>query len=132
MSVVVKNEDGYRMLTKGAIEEILKCCKQVKYKDEIIPITEDLIKQIEVNANNLSNMGMQVIALATKKEYPGVNVFNSSDESEMTFVGYVAFLDPPKKDVKKTINDLKKIGVKTKILTGDNAYATKNICNTVG
>ena len=132
MSVVVKSEDGYRMLTKGAIEEILKCCKQVKYKDEIIPITEDLIKQIEVNANNLSNMGMQVIALATKKEYPGVNVFNSNDESEMTFVGYVAFLDPPKKDVKKTINDLKKIGVKTKILTGDNAYATKNICNTVG
>ena len=132
MSVVVKSEDGYRMLTKGAIEEILKCCKQVKYKDEIIPITDDLVKQIEVNANNLSNMGMQVIALATKKEYPGVNVFNSSDESEMTFVGYVAFLDPPKKDVKKTINDLRKIGVKTKILTGDNAYATKNICNTVG
>ena len=132
MSVVVKNEDGYRMLTKGAIEEILKCCKQVKYKNEIIPITEDLVKQIEVNANDLSNMGMQVIALATKKEYPGVNVFNSSDESEMTFVGYVAFLDPPKKDVKKTINDLRKIGVKTKILTGDNAYATKNICNTVG
>ena len=131
MSVVVKNEDGYRMLTKGAIEEILKCCKQVKYKNEIIPITDDLVKQIEVNANNLSNMGMQVIALATKKEYPGVNVFNSSDESEMTFVGYVAFLDPPKKDVKKTINDLRKIGVKTKILTGDNAYATKNICNTV-
>ena len=132
MSVVVKSEDGYRMLTKGAIEEILKCCKQVKYKDEIIPITDDLIKQIEVNANNLSNLGMQVIALATKKEYPGVNVFNSNDESEMTFVGYVAFLDPPKKDVKKTINDLRKIGVKTKILTGDNAYATKNICNTVG
>ena len=132
MSVVVKSEDGYRMLTKGAIEEILKCCKEVKYKDEIIPITDDLIKQIEVNANNLSNLGMQVIALATKKEYPGVNVFNSNDESEMTFVGYVAFLDPPKKDVKKTINDLRKIGVKTKILTGDNAYATKNICNTVG
>lgn len=132
MSVVVKSEDGYRMLTKGAIEEILKCCKQVKYKDEIIPITDDLVKQIEVNANNLSNLGMQVIALATKKEYPGVNVFNSNDEGEMTFVGYVAFLDPPKKDVKKTINDLRKIGVKTKILTGDNAYATKNICNTVG
>ena len=67
MSVVVKSEDGYRMLTKGAIEEILKCCKQVKYKDEIIPITDDLVKQIEVNANNLSNLGMQVIALATKK-----------------------------------------------------------------
>ena len=132
MSVVVKNEEGYRMITKGAIEEILKCCKDVKYKDQIMPLTDELIKQIEVNANNLSNIGMQVIALASKREYQGANIFNSQDEKNMTFVGYVAFLDPPKKEVKKTLNDLRKIGVHTKILTGDNAYATKNICSIVG
>lgn len=50
----------------------------------------------------------------------------------MTFVGFVAFLDPAKKDVKKTLSNLYKIGIKTKILTGDNPYATKNICNMVG
>ncbi len=132
MSVVVKYENDYKMITKGAIEEILKCCKNVKYKDQIIDLDEKLIKQIEVNANNLSNVGMQVIALAEKKEYPGAENFNSQSETEMTFVGYVAFLDPPKKGVKETIIKLKKAGVKTKILTGDNAYATKNICNIVG
>ena len=132
MSVVVKYENDYKMITKGAIEEILKCCKNVKYKDQIIKLDEKLIKQIEVNANNLSNVGMQVIALAEKKEYPGAENFNSESEIEMTFVGYVAFLDPPKKGVKETIIKLKKAGVKTKILTGDNAYATKNICNIVG
>lgn len=132
MSVVVKYENDYKMITKGAIEEILKCCKNVKYKDQIIELDEKLIKQIEVNANNLSNVGMQVIALAEKKEYPGAENFNSESETEMTFVGYVAFLDPPKKGVKETIIKLKKAGVKTKILTGDNAYATKNICNIVG
>lgn len=132
MSVVVKYENDYKMITKGAIEEILKCCKNVKYKEQIIELDEKLIKQIEVNANNLSNVGMQVIALAEKKEYPGAENFNSESETEMTFVGYVAFLDPPKKGVKETIIKLKKAGVKTKILTGDNAYATKNICNIVG
>lgn len=132
MSVVVKYENDYKMITKGAIEEILKCCKNVKYKDQIIELDEKLIKQIEVNANNLSNVGMQVIALAEKKEYPGAENFNSESETEMTFVGYVAFLDPPKKGVKETIIKLKKAGIKTKILTGDNAYATKNICNIVG
>ena len=132
MSVVVKYENDYKMITKGAIEEILKCCKNVKYKDQIIELDEKLIKQIEVNANNLSNVGMQVIALAEKKEYPGAENFNSQSETEMTFVGYVAFLDPPKKGVKETIINLKKAGVKTMILTGDNAYATKNICNIVG
>jgi Mg2+-importing ATPase len=46
----------------------------------------------------------------------------------MTFIGFVAFLDPPKKDVKYILNKLSEIGVSTKILTGDNQYATKNIC----
>lgn len=132
MSVVVKFENEYKMITKGAIEEVLKCCKNVKYKDQILELDEKLAKQIVVNANNLSNVGMQVIALAEKKEYPGAEAFDVQSECEMTFVGYVAFLDPPKKGVKETINNLKKMGVRTKILTGDNAYATKNICNIVG
>ena len=132
MSVVVEYEKEHIMITKGAIEEILKCCKNVKYKDEIMSLDEKLSKQIIVNANNLSNVGMQVIALAEKKEYPGEDVFSSKDEENMTFVGYVAFFDPPKKGVKQTITNLKKMGVKTKILTGDNAYATKNICSIVG
>ena len=132
MSVVVKYENEHIMITKGAIEEILKCCKNVKYKDEIMNLDEKLSKQIIVNANNLSNVGMQVIALAEKKEYPGVDVFSSKDESNMTFVGYVAFLDPPKKDVKNVLLKLKKAGINLKVITGDNRYATENICKTVG
>ena len=75
---------------------------------------------------------MQVIALAEKRNYPGKEKFSSSCEKDMVFVGFVGFLDPAKKDVKKTLSDLSKIGVSTKILTGDNPYATKNICNLVG
>lgn len=132
MSVVVKYGNEYKMITKGAIEEILKSCINVKYKDEILLLDEKLKNEIIRNADELSNSGMQVIALAEKKEYPGVNIFNSSNEVEMTFVGYVAFLDPPKKGVKETIKNLREVGVKTKILTGDNAFATKNICSIVG
>ena len=50
----------------------------------------------------------------------------------MTFIGFVGFLDPPKKDVKSTIKNLKEYGVTTKILTGDNQYATENIAKLVG
>lgn len=50
----------------------------------------------------------------------------------MTFIGFVAFLDPAKKDVKSTLKKLKNIGITTKILTGDNPYAANNICNLVG
>ena len=50
----------------------------------------------------------------------------------MCLIGLIAFLDPPKKDAKDTIKKLKKVGVTTKILTGDNPYATENICSVVG
>src|SRR5574344_512725 len=80
----------------------------------------------------MAETGMQVIALASKDEYPGSNKFNNSYESNMTFIGLVGFLDPPKKDVKTIIDKLYGIGVSTKILTGDNPYATQNICSMVG
>lgn len=73
---------------------------------------------------------MQVIALARKGGYE--KPFSSKYENEMIFLGFVAFLDPAKKDVKGTIGKLKDIGISTKVLTGDNPYATKNICNIVG
>ena len=131
-SVVVKNKSAYRMITKGALEEIINDCDSVIINGEIKKITKKLINVIKDKAMELANNGMQVIALAEKNDYPGILKFNSECEKNMTFVGFTCFLDPAKKDVKTTISNLYKIGVKTKILTGDNPYATKNICNLVG
>ena len=124
MSVVVEHDGHYRTITKGALEEVLKGCTTAKINNEHKPLTEELIENINSNAQRLAKQGMQVIALASKREY--------SDENEMTFIGFVAFLDPPKKEVKGTIKKLKEYGVTTKILTGDNQYATENICKLVG
>ena len=131
-SVVVKNKSAYRMITKGALEEIINDCDNVVINGEINEITKELINVIKDKAMELANNGMQVIALAEKNDYPGDLKFNSECEKNMTFVGFTCFLDPAKKDVKTTISNLYKIGVRTKILTGDNPYATKNICNLVG
>ena len=134
MSVVVKNEEDneHTMITKGALEEILKVCKDVSYNGKIEKLTQEMSDKSQEKAKEFSNQGMQVIALASKKEYRGANIFNVDDEKEMTFIGFVAFLDPPKKDVKATLTKLKKIGVSTKILTGDNPYATSSVCSLVG
>lgn len=124
ISVVVEHDGHYRTITKGALEEVLKGCTTAKINNEHKPLTEELIENINSNAQRLAKQGMQVIALASKREY--------SDENEMTFIGFVAFLDPPKKEVKGTIKKLKEYGVTAKILTGDNQYATENICRLVG
>ena len=68
---------------------------------------------------------MQVIALASKK-YTNNNI---TDDKGLVFLGVVAFEDPIKPGVKNTINNLKRVGITTKILTGDNVEATQNICS---
>lgn len=127
MSLVVKHNEHYRMITKGALEEVLKGCSKVEIKGEYKPLTQELVEDINKNAMNLEKQGMQVIALASKRDSEII-----TDENDMAFIGFVAFLDPPKKEVRSTIKKLKSYGITTKILTGDNAYTTENICNLVG
>ena len=131
-SVVVKNKNKYLMITKGALEEILNDCQEVKLENRVVRLTKDIKDNIISKAKDLASEGMQVIALAIKDTYPGKELFNSSSEKNLVFIGFVAFLDEPKKGVKSILNKLSNINVKVKILTGDNPYATKNICSLAG
>lgn len=131
-SVVVKIGNNYLMTTKGALEVIINCCTKVKINNKVQNITDELINKANIKAKELAENGMQVIALAEKKEYSGVNHFNKEDEKDMTFIGFVGFLAPVKVGVKQTLLKLKKAKVNIKILTGDNQYATLNVCNLVG
>ena len=127
-SVVVKNGENIRILTKGAVTEILNKCTQVKYQNKISELTDDIKNKVKHDVEQLIDKGMQVIALAGKQDYTGQNKFNTNDEKDLTLLGYIAFLDPPKKEVKTILKKLKDVGITTKILTGDNPAATKTVC----
>ena len=132
MSIIVRNKNTYRMITKGAMEEVLKRCTKVKVKGKEEDLTKELIDIVTNKSKEMATSGMQVLALAAKKTEKGVLSFDENSEKEMTFIGFVAFLDSPKKDVKKVINKLRKYGVKTKILTGDNPYSTTMVASLAG
>lgn len=132
MSIIVRNKNTYRMITKGAMEEVLKRCTKVKVKGKEEDLTKELIDIVTNKAKEMATSGMQVLALAAKKTEKCVLSFDENSEKEMTFIGFVAFLDSPKKDVKKVINKLRKYGVKTKILTGDNPYSTTMVASLAG
>ena len=131
-SIVVKHKENFRVIAKGALEEIIKVCDMARVNDKEVMINKEIIKQVENKADDMAKMGMQVIALAVKPEYEGIDVYDTEDEKDFTLIGLIAFLDPPKPSAEVTINKLKEYGVDIKILTGDNSYTTKNICNHVG
>ncbi|MEI7810303.1 MAG: magnesium-translocating P-type ATPase [bacterium] len=133
MSVVVsENKDKNIFVCKGAVEEIFNSCTNVLMDGQIISLndfSED--KKITIE-KELNGEGFRVIAVAYKEVDKDKKVFSSDDEKDLTFVGFLAFFDPPKQSVAETIKDLEDLGVSVKILTGDNDIVTRKICTDVG
>lgn len=133
MSVVIQGSDGQHwLISKGAAEEIIRICSFVRKNEQDIPLEETAKQNILENAAMLGEEGMHVIAVAEKHEQIDVATFSGADEKDMTFLGYVAFLDPPKPDVEKAVSELYEAGVDVKVLSGDAEPVVANICSQVG
>ena len=141
MSVIVrkKNSSKITLCCKGAAEETLNSCSTVidsngfeeamtkENKDEIIEVF-----------HNLNKKGLRVIGVAIREfdevfaEEKEKVVFDVSKETEMKLIGFLTFLDPPKKSTAETIKKLNKRGIKIKVLTGDNELVAQYVCQQAG
>ena len=131
MSVVVDYEGDHVLISKGAVEDIYKCCTHYQVDDEVYMmidlIKNDLLEEFEA----LSRDGYRVLGIAYREFPRDKTTFSIADESDLILLGYIAFLDPPKESAQKAIASLARYGVATKILTGDNALVTRKICKDV-
>ena len=133
MSVVVQDRDGKtQLVTKGAVEEMLRCCAWAECGGEVRPLTDEVRGLVLDKSHQLNENGMRVIAVAQKTNPAPVGQFSVADESDMVLIGFLAFLDPPKETTKAAIQALMEYGVQVKILTGDNEKVTRAICKQVG
>jgi Mg2+-importing ATPase len=121
------------LITKGAPEEVFKICTKLSEAGNIIPLTNEL-KLLDKQFSRLSQDGFRVLAIAYKElpDRKNITDYKSEVETEMIFSGFLAFLDPPKDDVAKTIGQLNELGIEVKILTGDNHLLAQKICKDVG
>ena len=133
MSVVVQDRDSKtQLVTKGAVEEMLKCCAWAECGGEVRPLTDEVRRLVLARSDELNENGMRVIAVAQKTNPAPVGQFSVADESDMVLIGFLAFLDPPKETTRAAIQALTEYGVRVKILTGDNEKVTRTICRQVG
>lgn len=134
MSVVVAEHGGpHQIICKGAVEEILSVCNQVRHGEAVEPLTAELLTRIREVTAELNAEGLRVVAVAAREQAAGQqDVYGQSDERELTLIGYVAFLDPPKESTAPALRALAEHGVAVKVLTGDNELVTAKICREVG
>ena len=133
MSVVVRDRAGKtQLVTKGAVEEMLKCCSFAECGGSVLPLTDEVCSLVTSRSDAMNEQGMRVIAVAQKTNPAPAGEFSAADERDMVLIGFLAFLDPPKDTTKAAVQALTEYGVSVKILTGDNEKVTRAICSQVG
>jgi Mg2+-importing ATPase len=132
MSVVVsEREDHHELICKGAAEEIMAACTRVRDGDHDVPLDEALLARVRGVTRELNEEGLRVVAVAVKEIPPSQNTYSVADEAELTLIGYIAFLDPPKESSAPALKALADNGVTVKVLTGDNELVTAKVCRQV-
>ncbi|MFT3675525.1 MAG: magnesium-translocating P-type ATPase [Chitinophagaceae bacterium] len=131
LTVLISNEGAPVAITKGALLQIMAICSSAEMPDgSVIPIAE-CREQIMSAYEENSQLGYRVLGLAYKP-YQAADSFSRDDEKEMIFLGMVTLYDPPKPDVIDTIQELQKLGVSLKLITGDNKLVAASLMKQIG
>ena len=132
LSVVVAREDGKHILIcKGAVEEVFAVCSRYALNGEVGRLDETHFEAAKQETIALNSDGFRVIAVAYKEINPSKCTYSIGDEADLTLLGYIAFLDPPKESAREAIAALARKGVQVKVLTGDNEIITRKVCSEV-
>ena len=136
MSVVVVDNDehhGQHMLvTKGAAEGMLDISNKVEINGRSEELTDEWRKKILKQIDELNDDGLRVLLVGYKLNPAPVGEFSAKDENDLTIVGYLAYLDPPKESTKEALQALRTDDIDVKIFTGDNEAVTRAIALQVG
>ncbi|MBO0477902.1 magnesium-translocating P-type ATPase [Vagococcus sp. DIV0080] len=132
LTVALTKGEHQLMITKGAVEEMATVCSYVEIDGEILPLSEELLIQMNDVNRKMNEQGMRVITVAYKKDVHTDATYTVSDESDMILAGFVGFLDPAKQSAVTAISSLHHHGVIVKVLTGDNEIVSRKVCGDVG
>jgi P-type Mg2+ transporter len=133
LSVIVRKPGADPLLIcKGAVEEVFAACSRYQLGDTTGALDPGHLPKIQQVTRRLNRNGFRVIAVASRSfEHPKAS-YAASDEAELTLLGFIAFLDPPKETAARAIAELGASGVAVKILTGDNDLVARKVCRDVG
>ena len=132
LSIAVEIDNKDELITKGAVEEILNICTTFEYNGQTEKLTNEKIENMRKICKNLNEEGFRVVAICKKIITNNKKDFNSTDEKDMTLLGFIGFLDPPKESAKEAIEGLNNAGIRVMVLTGDNVEVTRCVCNKAG
>ncbi|KPA42897.1 ca2+ transporting sarcoplasmic endoplasmic reticulum [Fusarium langsethiae] len=142
MSVLVGNGSSKKLLVKGAPESVIDRCTEtlVGSNGKKVPLTKKISDRLMTEIVRYGNNGLRVIALASIDNVPENPLLQTADSTEqyaqleqnMTFLGLVCMLDPPREEVPHAVKQCKDAGIRIIVITGDNRNTAESICRQIG
>jgi len=131
LSILVSHNNNHIMITKGALKNILDVCSLAETSNGTTVDINVVRKQVDKRFEELSQNGFRTLGIAYK-DVSSKSIIDKEDETGMTLLGILVLFDPPKQDIIKVINQLKRLGVSLKIITGDNIRVATSISQQIG
>ncbi|MFP4051885.1 MAG: cation-translocating P-type ATPase [Thermoplasmata archaeon] len=128
MATYHEKNDRYKVAVKGAPENVLESADQIMTSDGVMELTPERKERWMQKNEEMAKDGLRIIALAKKE----VGSTEEETYNNLTFLGLVGMMDPPRKEVKSAIKKCQDAGIRVVMVTGDHAATAKNIGYSVG
>ncbi|KMT03866.1 hypothetical protein BVRB_8g188370 [Beta vulgaris subsp. vulgaris] len=135
MSVLCTRKQSTTMFSKGAPESIISRCTSILCNDDgsIIPLTSEIRLELEAKFNSFAGKEtLRCLAVALKRLPMDQHVLSFDDEKDLTFIGLVGMLDPPREEVRNAILSCMTAGIRVIVVTGDNKATAESLCRKIG
>lgn len=131
MTTVNKYGDKYYVMTKGAVDNLIKLSTKAYINNKFVDLTDEVKKSILDASDSMSRSALRVLASAFKiSDTPEIP--SDSMESDLIFIGLVGMIDPPREEVKDSIKTCKVSGIETVMITGDHKNTAYAIAKELG
>lgn len=131
LTVLVEREGKPLMITKGAVDNVLDVCTQARTPSGATVRISEVRADVDRLYRDLSSRGFRTLGVAVRTDITERSI-DTSWEKEMTLVGLLAFFDPPKAGATEAVRHLASLGVRLKIITGDNALVARTASAQMG
>lgn len=132
LSVLASRSGETLLVTKGAPEAVLSRAVAVEVDGLAHPLDDAWRARLEEEQRHLNERGFRLIGVAIRSVPADQSSLTLTDEANLTFVGFCVFADPPKPDAARAVADLAALGVKLKVISGDQGAVVQHVAEAVG
>ncbi|MGB9475521.1 MAG: magnesium-translocating P-type ATPase [Candidatus Udaeobacter sp.] len=132
LSILLEKERRHVLITKGALRQILEICSAIERNDGTRDKIDNARDEIDEQLRTLSSQGCRVLGIAYRECGSDISAITHETETDMIFLGLVALSDPPKASIESTLSELRNLGIRLKIITGDNVLIATHLAQQVG